>query len=91
MFCKECGTDIPDDAEFCPFCGIVLEMEVKRSQIENQTLNNKLEEDFDLHLDWVSKPLLYVKARVPKSFCKLRKLLLLQYTVPRFNFLVRRK
>jgi len=54
MFCKECGTKIPDDAQFCPYCGEVLEMEVK-SQIYAHTLDNKLEADFEIHLDWVSE------------------------------------
>ena len=54
MFCKECGTKIPDDAQFCPYCGEVLEMELK-SQIDAHTLDNKLEDDFDIHLDWVSE------------------------------------
>ena len=54
MFCKECGTKIPDDAQFCPYCGEVLGMEVK-SQSDAHTLDNKLEEDFDIHLDWVSE------------------------------------
>ena len=54
MFCKECGTKIPDDAQFCPFCGEVLELEEK-SQIETHTFDNKLEDDFDLNLDWVTE------------------------------------
>ena len=54
MFCKECGTKIPDDAQFCPYCGEVLEMEVK-SQSDAHTLDNKLEEDFEIHLDWVTE------------------------------------
>jgi len=54
MFCKECGTEIPDDAQFCPYCGEVLEMEIK-SEIDAHTLDNKLEDDFDIHLDWVSE------------------------------------
>ena len=51
MFCKECGTEIPDDAQFCPYCGEVLEMEAKSPE-ETPTIDNKLEDDFDLHLDW---------------------------------------
>jgi len=54
MFCKECGTKIPDDAQFCPYCGEVLELEEK-SQFETYPLSNKLEDDFDLHLDWVTE------------------------------------
>jgi len=50
MFCKECGTKIPKDTQFCPFCGEVLEI-----PIETHTLDNKLEDDFDLHLDWVTE------------------------------------
>ncbi|MHA1234017.1 MAG: zinc-ribbon domain-containing protein [Promethearchaeota archaeon] len=54
MFCKNCGTKIPDDAQFCPFCGEVLEMDEKRL-IEAQNLDNKFEDDFDIRLDWVSE------------------------------------
>jgi len=54
MFCKECGTKIPDDAQFCPYCGEVLELEEK-SQFETYPLSNKLEDDFDLHLDWAAE------------------------------------
>ena len=54
MFCKECGTKIPDDAQLCPYCGEVLELEEK-NQIETHTLDNKLEDDFNLHLDWVTE------------------------------------
>ena len=54
MFCKECGTKIPDDAQFCPFCGEVLELEEK-SHIETHALDNKLEDDFNFYLDWVTE------------------------------------
>ena len=50
MFCKECGTKIPDDAQFCPFCGEVLEI-----PIEIDDLDNKLEDDFDIRLDWATE------------------------------------
>jgi len=50
MFCKECGTKIPDDAQFCPYCGEVLEIPK-----ETHPLDNKLEEDFNFYLDWVTE------------------------------------
>jgi len=50
MFCKECGTKIPDNAQFCPYCGEVLEIPV-----EINDLGNKLEDDFNIHLDWVTE------------------------------------
>ena len=50
MFCKECGTKIPDDAQFCPFCGEVLELEAESPQ-EKPIVDNKYEDDFDILLD----------------------------------------
>jgi len=50
MFCKECGTKIPDNAQFCPYCGKVLE-----TPIETHPLDNKLEGDFNFYLDWVTE------------------------------------
>ena len=72
MFCKECGIKIPDDAQFCPFCGEVLEMEVK-SQIDAHTLDNKLEDDFDLHLDWVSESAVLRQDMQTKIFLQVAK------------------
>jgi len=73
MFCKECGTKIPDDAQFCPFCGEVLEMEVK-SQIDTHTLDNKLEDDFDIHLDWVSETSVLRQDMQTKIFLQVAKI-----------------
>ena len=50
MFCKECGTKIPDEAQFCPYCGEVLEIPK-----EMHSLDNKLEGDFNFYLDWVTE------------------------------------
>ncbi len=72
MFCKECGTSIPDDAQFCPYCGEVLEMELK-SQIDAHTLDNKLEDDFDIHLDWVSKTAVLRQDMQTKIFLQVAK------------------
>ena len=72
MFCKECGIKIPDDAQFCPFCGEVLEMEVK-SQIDAHTLDNKLEDDFDLHLDWVTETAVLRQDMQTKIFLQVAK------------------
>ncbi len=54
MFCKECGTKIPDEAQFCPYCGEVLEMEEK-SPIGPPIVDNKLEDDFDIQLELVTE------------------------------------
>ena len=72
MFCKECGTSIPDDAQFCPYCGEVLEMEVK-SEIDTHTLDNKLEDDFDLHLDWISETTVLRQDMQTKIFLQVAK------------------
>lgn len=72
MFCKECGAEIPDDAQFCPFCGEVLEMEIK-SEIDTHTLDNKLEEDFDLHLDWASETAVLSQDMRTKIFLQVAK------------------
>ena len=50
MFCKECGTKIPDNTQFCPYCGEVLEI-----QKNTHPLDNKLEGDFNFYLDWVTE------------------------------------
>ena len=31
MWCKKCGHEIPDDANFCPFCGEVLNEEITKT------------------------------------------------------------
>ena len=54
MNCKKCGSDIPDDAQFCPNCGEVLELEEK-SPIETPIVDNKLEDDFNIVRDWVTE------------------------------------
>lgn len=34
MFCKKCGKEIPDDAQFCQFCGQSLNEKIQTSQSE---------------------------------------------------------
>lgn len=37
MFCRNCGTELPDGAEFCPQCGTPVEREEPASQVENSS------------------------------------------------------
>jgi hypothetical protein len=69
MFCKECGTKIPDDAQFCPYCGEVLEI-----PIEIDDLDNKLEDDFDIRLDWVSETSVLRQDMQTKIFLQVAKI-----------------
>lgn len=42
MFCKECGTQLPDDAKFCINCGTITNS--SPSQVQNNTNRDALEE-----------------------------------------------
>jgi hypothetical protein len=73
MFCKECGSNIPDDAKFCPYCRETLKKEEK-SQIETPTLDNKLEDDFNVYLDWISETAVFQQYMRTKLYLQVEKL-----------------
>ena len=73
MFCKECGSNIPDDAQFCPYCRDVLKKEEK-SPIETPSLDNKLEDDFNLYLDWISENSVFHQYMRTKLYLQVEKL-----------------
>ncbi len=50
MFCKFCGSEIPDDAQSCPHCGEVLKTEEKRP-IESPTIDSSSNPDFKISLE----------------------------------------
>ncbi len=33
MYCQKCGKTIPDDSQFCPYCGDVPYGEVKKTKV----------------------------------------------------------
>ena len=72
MFCKECGTKIPDEAQFCPYCGEVLEMEEK-SPIGPPIVDNKLEDDFDIQLELVTETSVLHQGMQTKIFLQVAK------------------
>ena len=50
MICKNCGSEIPDDARSCPHCGEVLKTEEKRP-IESPTIDSSSNPDFKISLE----------------------------------------
>ena len=54
MFCKECGSNIPDDAQFCPYCREDLKKE-KDSPLETSTIDSSSDPDFNFYLDWITE------------------------------------
>ncbi len=50
MFCKFCGSKIPDDVQSCPHCGEVLKTEEKRP-IESPTIDSSSNPDFKISLE----------------------------------------
>ncbi len=50
MVCKNCGSEIPDDARSCPHCGEALKTEEKRP-IESPTIDSSSNLDFKVYLD----------------------------------------
>ena len=39
MFCKKCGSKLPEDANFCPMCGQAV-FETERAAVKNQKKSN---------------------------------------------------
>jgi len=73
MFCKECGSNIPDNAQFCPYCRETLKKEEK-STIESPHLDNKLADDFNVYLDWISETAVFQQYMRTKLYLQVEKL-----------------
>ncbi len=42
MFCTKCGAEIPDNAEFCPYCGCkTINLDHLKKEISNQTVSTQ--------------------------------------------------
>ena len=54
MFCKECGSNIPDDAQFCLYCRETLKKE-EDSTLESPIIDSSSDPDFNFYLDWVTE------------------------------------
>lgn len=48
MFCKKCGRKLPDNAKFCPGCGLSVEQKVTTDKMKNKpSVVQSLRENMD--------------------------------------------
>lgn len=66
MFCSKCGKKIPDESNYCLFCGFQLNTN-EESQIEEKPLNQK-EIRYEKAMQWISEN--YLKSPSTASWPK---------------------
>ena len=72
MFCKECGSNIPDDAQFCPYCREDLKKE-KDSPLETSTIDSSSDPDFNFYLDLITESSVVHQYRRTKIYLHVEK------------------
>lgn len=87
MFCNNCGKEIPEGSEFCPYCGKNLIKQ--QSNIQTEMYNKKIEDDKSANMVLIVVGIIFLAIAIfmtVKNFNKVTDIIQTMFDVTRLIF-----